>query len=58
MLVLGATVGLIGLLTKDTSGATGLPPTLGWIGLAPCVAGVVAVALLWTDARPSRRNAA
>jgi hypothetical protein len=55
MLVLGATVGLIGLLTKDTSGATRLPPTLGWIGLAPCVA---AVALLWTDARPSRRNAA
>ena len=55
LLVLGATVGLTGLLTKDTSGATGLPPTLGWLGLAPCLAGVVVVVLLWTEARPSRQ---
>lgn len=48
MLVLGAGVGLVGLLAQDTSGGTGLPPTLGWLGMLPSVAGVVAVVLLWT----------
>ncbi|WP_237536899.1 hypothetical protein [Streptomyces sp. SID5785] len=49
---LGVTVGLAGLLTRDTSGMTGLPPALGWAGMAPCVAGLVAVVLLWR--RPRR----
>ncbi|MFF9126530.1 hypothetical protein ACF09J_25085 [Streptomyces sp. NPDC014889] len=51
MFVLGATAGLTGLLTKDTSGDTGLPPTLGWVGMAPCLAGLLAVALLWRRQR-------
>lgn len=51
LFVLGAGVGLTGLLTKDTSGATGLPPALGWAGLAPCLAGALAVALLWRSPR-------
>ncbi|MFB9926149.1 hypothetical protein ACFORO_13495 [Amycolatopsis halotolerans] len=51
LLVLGTSVGLAGLLTKDTSGATGLPPELGWAGTIPCLAGVLAVALLRTGRR-------
>ncbi len=47
MFVLGASVGLTLLLTKDTSGDTGLPAALGWAGMAPSMAGLVAVALLW-----------
>ena len=47
MFVLGLGVGLTGLLTKDTSGDTGLPATLGWVGMAPSLAGLLAVALLW-----------
>ncbi|MFJ2916812.1 hypothetical protein [Streptomyces sp. NPDC087307] len=58
MSVLGAGVGLTGLLTKDTSGATGLPPALGWTGMAPSLAALLAVALLWSrprlPLRPSR----
>jgi hypothetical protein len=50
-LVLGAGVGLAGLLIRDTSGDTGLPPALGWAGMAPCLAGVLAVAWLWTRPR-------
>jgi hypothetical protein len=41
---------LSALLVKDTSGDTGLAPLLGSIGVLPCIAGVVAVAMLW---RPS-----
>lgn len=52
-LVLGVSVGLTGLLVRDTSGDTGLPPVLGWAGLAPCVAGVLAVAWLWPRPRPA-----
>ncbi|MEV0405121.1 hypothetical protein [Actinoallomurus sp. NPDC050550] len=52
MFVLGTSVGLTGLLTKDTSGDTGLPPALGWAGMAPCLAGLLAVALLWRRPRP------
>lgn len=55
LFVLGISVGLTGLLVQDTSGGTGLPPAVGWAGMAPCLAGVVAVALLWT--RPSRVSA-
>lgn len=53
MFMLGASVGLAGLLTKDTSGANGLPPQLGWAGMIPCLAGVLAVALLWRRRRPT-----
>ncbi|MFE7110818.1 hypothetical protein ACFU98_16320 [Streptomyces sp. NPDC057575] len=49
--MLGTSVGLTGLLAKDTSGATGLPSALGWAGMIPCLAGVVAVALLWRRPR-------
>ncbi|MFE6664278.1 hypothetical protein ACFVFH_12070 [Streptomyces sp. NPDC057697] len=57
MFVLGTGMGLTGLLTKDTSGTTGLPPVLGWTGMAPSLAGLLAVALLWSRPRqphPSR----
>ncbi|MEV7402438.1 hypothetical protein AB0N93_18885 [Streptomyces sp. NPDC091267] len=52
MFVLGAGVALTGLLTRDSSGDTGLPASLGWAGTAPCLAGGLAVALLWR--RPRR----
>ncbi|GAA4602476.1 hypothetical protein GCM10023195_07590 [Actinoallomurus liliacearum] len=52
MFLLGTSVGLTGLLTKDTSGDTGLPPALGWAGMAPCLAGLLAVTLLWRRPRP------
>jgi hypothetical protein len=52
MFLLGTSVELTGLLTKDTSGDTGLPPTLGWIGMVPCLAGLLAVTLLWRRPRP------
>ncbi|MEV6646224.1 hypothetical protein [Amycolatopsis sp. NPDC051371] len=50
-LALGAGVGLTGLLVRDTAGGTGLPPAVGWAGLVPCLAGVLAVAWLWTRPR-------
>ncbi|MEU8634410.1 hypothetical protein AB0C38_19700 [Amycolatopsis sp. NPDC048633] len=50
-LVLGVSVGLTGLLIRDTSGDTGLPPALGWAGMTPCVAGVLAVVWLWRRPR-------
>ncbi|GGM17928.1 hypothetical protein GCM10010129_72660 [Streptomyces fumigatiscleroticus] len=56
MFVLGTGVGLTGLLTTDTSGETGLPPALGWAGMIPCLAGGVAVTLLWRSPRPTRRG--
>ncbi|MFD4688823.1 hypothetical protein [Streptomyces sp. NPDC058463] len=46
MFVLCAGVGLTGLLTMDTSGETGLPPALGWAGMAPCLAALLAVTFL------------
>jgi hypothetical protein len=46
MFTLGTSVALTALLVKDTSGETGLAPALGWIGLLPCVAGVVALVCL------------
>lgn len=49
LLVLGAGVGLSDLLVEDTSGDVGLAPMLGWIGLLPCLAGLVAVLLLWRE---------
>lgn len=53
MFVLGAIAALAGLLTKDTSGATGLPPELGWAGMTPCLAGVFVVTSLWRRRRPT-----
>ena len=47
MFALGTTIALIDLLIKDTSGDTGLPPLLGWAGVLPCLAGLLAVVLLW-----------
>ncbi|PXX56515.1 hypothetical protein DFR70_11967 [Nocardia tenerifensis] len=47
MLVLGTGVALSALLTKDTSGDTGLPPLLGWVGLLPCLAGLFVTTMLW-----------
>ncbi|WP_196803921.1 hypothetical protein [Marmoricola sp. URHB0036] len=47
LLAAGAALALTALLVKDTSGEVGLTPLLGWIGLLPSVAGVVAVSLLW-----------
>ena len=41
------TVALTGLLVRDTSGDTGLPALVGWTGMLPCLAGLVAVSLLW-----------
>jgi hypothetical protein len=55
MFALGTSVALSALLVKDTSGDTGLAPLLGWIGVLPCVAGVVAVAKLWTPSRAGAR---
>lgn len=43
----GTTVALTAALTRDTSGEVGLPPLFGVLVLLPCLAGVVAVALLW-----------
>jgi hypothetical protein len=51
MFVLGTSVGLIGLLTKDTSGDTGLPSALGWAGMAPFPVALLAVTLLWRRPR-------
>jgi len=47
MFALGTAIALTDLLIKDTSGETGLPPLLGWAGMLPCLAGLLAVALLW-----------
>lgn len=47
MFALGTGIALIDLLIRDTSGDTGLPPLLGWVGMLPCLAGLLAVMLLW-----------
>jgi hypothetical protein len=48
MFALATSIALFDLLVKDTSGDTGLPPVLGWVGLLPSLAGLVAVTLLFT----------
>ena len=45
--VLGTGIAHFDRLVKDTSGDTGLPPLLGWAGMLPCLAGLLAVTLLW-----------
>lgn len=42
----GTTAAVAGLLVTDTSGDVGLPPLLGWAGLLPCAAGLVALVLI------------
>ncbi len=46
-LLLGLGIALTDLLLKDTSGATGLSPLLGFVGLLPCLPGLLAVTLLY-----------
>jgi hypothetical protein len=50
--VLGTGTAVFDLLVTDTSGDTGLPPLLGWVGVLPCLAGLLAVLLLCR--RPDR----
>jgi hypothetical protein len=47
LFIIGTAVALTNLLIRDTSGITGLPPLLGWVGMLPCLPGLVAVTLLW-----------
>lgn len=47
MFALGTSVALIDLLIRDTSGDTGLSALLGWVGILPCLPGLLAVTLLW-----------
>jgi hypothetical protein len=47
MFVVGTSVALTALLVRDTSGDVGLAPLLGWIGMAPCLAGAAAVLTVW-----------
>ncbi len=56
MFALGTSIALFDLLVKDTSGDTGLPPLLGWIGMLPCLAGLLAVTLLWISGDPYRAD--
>jgi hypothetical protein len=47
MFALTSGIALFDLFVKDTSGDTGLPPLLGWVGMLPCLAGLLAVGFLW-----------
>lgn len=47
LFVAGTTIALFDLTVRDTSGDTGIPPILGWIGLLPSLAGLIVVILLW-----------
>jgi hypothetical protein len=47
MFALATSIALFDLLVKDTSGDIGLPPLLGWVGLLPSLAGLLAVTLLF-----------
>jgi len=49
----GTGIALFDLLIRDTSGDTGLPPLLSWTGVLPCLAGLLAVVLLWRPASPA-----
>ena len=55
MFALGTGIALLDLVIKDTSGDTGLPPLVGWAGMLPCLAGLIAVTLLWKTHPPARR---
>jgi hypothetical protein len=47
--ILGVGIALTNLLLKDTSGEVGLSPLLGWVGVLPCLPGLIAVTLQWRD---------
>lgn len=47
LFVAGAAVALTDLLIKDTSGAAGLSPLIGWVGLVPSLPGLLATTLMW-----------
>jgi hypothetical protein len=53
LFALGTGIALTDLLVRDTSGDTGLPPLLGWAGMLPCAAGLLAVGLLWREIGPA-----
>ncbi|MDC5697197.1 hypothetical protein OO014_07990 [Intrasporangium calvum] len=53
----GLAVALFNLVVRDTSGDTGLPPLLAWIGMLPALAGLLAVALLWRSQRDESSQA-
>jgi hypothetical protein len=44
-------IALFDLLVRDTSGDTALPPLVGWLGLLPSLAGLLAVTLLFSEGR-------
>jgi hypothetical protein len=50
LFAVGAGVALFDLLVRDTSGDTGLPALLGWVGMLPSAAGLLAIMLLWKRA--------
>ena len=47
MFALATSIALFDLQVRDTSGDTGLPPLLGWVGMLPSLAGLLTVAFLW-----------
>ena len=47
LLALATGIALFDLLVRDTSGDTGLPLLLRWVGLLPCLAGLLALTLLF-----------
>lgn len=47
LFVVGTSIALFDLFVRDTSGDTGLPALLGWVGLLPSLAGLVVTVLLW-----------
>lgn len=47
LFVIGTSIALVNLLIRDTSGETGLPALIGWVGLLPSVARLVVVIMLW-----------
>jgi hypothetical protein len=47
LFAIGTALALTDLFIKDTSGETGLPALIGWVGILPCMAGLSAVVLLW-----------
>ena len=56
LFAVGTSIALFNLLIEDTSGDTGLPPLLGWAGLLPCLAGLLALVLMWRR-QPQRARA-
>jgi hypothetical protein len=52
--MLATGIALFDLVVKDTSGYTGLPAWLGWTGMLPSIAGLLAVTMLWRTSAQSR----